>query len=923
MSKSTWERQVQWFEEWPAKGSPVVVLEGFSGVGKSWLARKLAAESKVPCAFVSVPQGSDSLDDLLLDIAGELQDAGINSMADRDDFNLYVGLEDAMRQQCLVIIDNLQELLGKDSRLPPSRFLETIQRIAGRPANQGRLLLVTDESMPEGRWRDNIPVRKLPAPPESVGVELLESILEAADRSHAIPLTQREEVVRWLGGNPRAMQVLVGCLADDSLEDLIKLEPELWDMRSKVAAPRLVQQLEERFLSRTISRLDSTSIIMLEMLSIYRRPFDRDAITRVVEIEGGQEEAKRTLISRFVLELNRNWYSLNPLARQIGLRRLRGTSKELAASDRAASHYARHFVAQRIIDPVTRAAEFVEARHHLIRSGRGDDFEAIARRYRSRLINTYGASSKVPDDRNKIEELIHLLAALLDEESLGYSELRYFLAKLLIARGKRGDDRVALAQIRLAVRDSQVPGVWILCMRLSAQVEGISAMRAVAKNAYLNTSDKSRLLIAYAESKMLGSGRQYKSAFAVVESELARYSKLEPAHVQLVQLAVGLLLRDERYSDAFEMSISSIRRCDPAMPLVNRIVESGIFPALARADSASIRSMEFAIPDSDNSEWMRILCRVLVLQCSDRWDDALEVGAPNAFRYPALQAATAFSALVTGDLPRAETLFHGSMMPANAATEWLGGVLALASGKTEVASSSFGRSIGRPLSGDELTDPNLWLKAWDRVPDAIEHYPAFYFPRLPAALTGLPIDLVRHETSGSALKVEVSAELRLPLSSTIQEVQDEVMETRGSEATSQPSLSIVFQNQISPNIGAIGVKGPQMNDTYNIGQAAAAGRNSRADHATFNQVWSPGDAQERERLLSELGRVRRHLSEMSDNSDIVEAVQSLESASRSIEEEDYSTASGYLARAGHWALGAATTIGAGVATAAIKAALGV
>lgn len=820
-----------WLAKWPTSGAPVSVLEGFSGVGKSFAVRGVLGSAEATSVFVSVPLGGSGGDDLLLELATELQAVGIPDMADSPDMNLRFGLEAAMRRKVLVVIDDFQYLLDPSSHLPPAGWLDLMRRIGDRPSNPGKLLLVTNESLPEGGWRDNVDVRRLIASVADDGVSILSSLLTASARSDAIALAQRPDVVRWLGGNPRAMQVLVGCLADDPLEDLIELERHAWEMKDDIISATLVRELETRFLDRTLHRLESSSLILVQYLACYRRPFSKDALERAAKATGAPEEAKKALTSRFLLEVHRNWYNLNPIARELALSQLRKSGEKTKAHSTAADHYTRHFTAKHVPGPLQHSKELVEARHHLLASSRGAEFAPIAARFRGILLTAYGRTITIPDRPEDVEELILLLAALLSEEDRGYAELRQFLARLLLARGRPGDDIVALGQTRLATRESPNPAVWTLHMALLARIEGVRPMRAAATQAYTRLSIGSRPLVFYAEAKMLGEAGMLPEAIEVVERGIASTpaSSYSPLH----QLGVGLLLRADRYPDAIELVVDSLGRISEsdAPQAYGRVLEAGLYPALARQDTETIHRLQQLIPWGESTQGWRMLCDNLSLQASDKFEAASAISLDGYARYTGLRAAKVFSLLVVGQKKTAEEVHYSVQVShQNPASEWLGGMLALSTKKGGIANSAFARCLGRPLTQEEKDDANLWIKIWDRIPAAVETYPAFFFPRLPKALTGLAADLVRHETSGSILKSDLVSQIVLAPTSGSQEDQP----SAGGEFLGQPRLVIV--NQVSPIFGAVNSGGGPVNGevTYNVGQAGAVGPNAAASSMTFS-----------------------------------------------------------------------------------------
>jgi len=319
-------------------------------------------------------------------VAGELEISGNSLMADTLDKDLLVQLDAALRQSCLVVIDDFAELLNSEIGLPPRTFIEFLIQLEKRPSATGRLLLVTDRRL---SLTDDLDLRtiRLGPPSEEDAIQLLGKMLQMRSRQNEIPPTRRLDVVRWLGCNPRAFQALVACLEAESLDELISAEQENWDLKNEVFSPTLIKELERRFRARTLSRLSPAGLLLTQFLSVYRRPFTVEGITRFTERIGDIDGARRELLDLFLLDHNGRWFFLNPVPRELALARLQADPNHtLDAHSLAADHYCRHFRAKGPINIAAHAVEFVEARYHLTLSGRIDEFTEVASRYRSHLL---------------------------------------------------------------------------------------------------------------------------------------------------------------------------------------------------------------------------------------------------------------------------------------------------------------------------------------------------------------------------------------------------------------------------------------------------------------------------------------------------------------------------------------------------------
>ncbi|MDY7089719.1 MAG: hypothetical protein SYR96_32020 [Actinomycetota bacterium] len=114
-----------------------------------------------------------------------------------------------------------------------------------------------------------------------------------------------------------------------------------------------------------------------------------------------------------------------------------------------------------------------------------------------------------------------------------------------------------------------------------------------------------------------------------------------------------------------------------------------------------------------------------------------------------------------------------------------------------------------------------------------------------------------------------------------------------------------------------------MSDTYNVGQAGAVGRGAEARDFELKQEWQNGSAGiDINSLVNELAQLRLHLRDHAQTPEQDESVAAVNRAQDSAAKGDGPGTLQHLRRAGKWALTGATTIGTGVAAAAIKSAMG-
>lgn len=903
-------------EEWCHAGSePVLVCQGFTGLGKSWAARELVNKSKVPSVLVTVPWDGCTMEDLLFMLAEELESIGQYTMMARPGCDLLASLEDQARNGCLIAIDNFQELFEPESLTPPATFLATLQRIGSR-GGQGRILLITNQSLRPGPWSDHLGTLTFLTPSVAEATETLSKHLDAHGVGDAVPLELRPEVAKWLGCNPRALQVLSVCLQFDPLEELIGLEQELWDTRNENLSPKLLAQLEARFMGRALIRLDTASVVLLQNLSVYRVPFTSDAIERQERYVGDLQGPKEKLVGNFLLELHRNWYSIHPLARQLGLTQLarHKRSRELAHR-MAADHYSRHFRAQTLRHHLAVGKSLVEARYHLLATNQDDEFASIAGRFRSQLLSAYsGTAPKLPQRPDQQNELLQTIAAALSDTDGGFAALRYILARLLVARGRSGDSIAALNQMREVVRSKERPDRWILYLRLLGAIEGPDAVISAAKAADSHFPNSAMEQIYAYAAKVATLNGDIVAATAFLSEGLANKSDSWGTYVH--QLLSGLLLRQARYIEAQTATLSALRSFDTDHKFYHRLIECALFPALARRDMVTIKEVRSIAVQAARPEWIT-LCASIAFQCSEDYQMAA-ITAETELDYPACVHQAAFGWLVAGDSEKASKLLNGTkLVRDNPAIDWLTGLVALRSSRGQLALMSLERSIDKSLSDEEALDPNLWLRIWDRVPIDVQVYPSFYFPRLPPSLTGLDHTLVRLASDATALTESVLASLNFE--TTLQSPGALVDEDREHSA-----VVVNINNVVSPSSSSAvnSYERYDMSDTYNVNQAGAVGREAQALNPVFNQVLGGDlDTIDLATLSAELRKLGSHLQGNATDENEKEATM-IELAAQSADQGDRAATRSNLARLSGWVVGAATAIGTSLAAAAIRSATG-
>jgi hypothetical protein len=116
-----------------------------------------------------------------------------------------------------------------------------------------------------------------------------------------------------------------------------------------------------------------------------------------------------------------------------------------------------------------------------------------------------------------------------------------------------------------------------------------------------------------------------------------------------------------------------------------------------------------------------------------------------------------------------------------------------------------------------------------------------------------------------------------------------------------------------------------MGDQYNVsGQAGAVGRQAHSHDMTFNQIWNQLEPSvDLAKLADELRKLREAMEQSASEPSHRMAAGAIAAAEECARQEDGPKVVEYLKTGGKWALGVAEKVGVGLATAALKAAIGV
>jgi hypothetical protein len=603
--------KVEWLQnEWIPSGPPVCVLSGFSGIGKSAVCHHVTDNIEIPHVFIPVSEDL-SFDDLILVLAGELEEAGLPQMANDIDGDMLNSLAKTQTTPQLIVIDDFDYLVDIKTGLPPARFVEFIAHLSPHAPSKLRVLLVVDRLVPESIWEmDQVTTTVLNAPSHDEACEWLTEILAREGLSSELSDAEKVGVAQWLGGNFSAMTSLVQCLRYESIQELVQLDPEGWELREQVVSQKLIKSLERKFLSKTIDRLDQNSKSLLDFLSVYRRPFRLDAIERLSSEVIDPKIVRDELVARFLLDRRKNWYSMNSIIRELCSKNINASSRRKAfAHNRAADHYVRHF---KNVNPdqslTNHAMEFIEARYHLWFADRIDEFEAVAGNFRRQIVRSLGGTPRLPRKKEERMQLLMMINGALAGQEGGYHLLRGILAKLLIERGSKDDDILALRHIRVAVQKSRAAhDIWQTYVQLTARIDGARAAESAARRGFavvhgvLCANMYESVLEAYRREDML------PDALRFLEEGLDSLDI--SGKVALSPVLGRLFTRVGRSTEAIERLVFIYQEAvgtDGNVPYW-RPMEQAIFIAHGHNDVAMLNHIENSILPSDFADSFRVL----------------------------------------------------------------------------------------------------------------------------------------------------------------------------------------------------------------------------------------------------------------------------------------------------------------------------
>lgn len=287
----------------------------------------------------------------------------------------------------------------------------------------------------------------------------------------------------------------------------------------------------------------------------------------------------------------------------------------------------------------------------------------------------------------------------------------------------------------------------------------------------------------------------------------------------------------------------------------------------------------------------------------------------NSCPYCVQLAQAVFCWLCCGEIAKATEAATIATLAENPAVSWLKALVAVSEGKGDLYAEEIRKCISSEPSPDVVVvNEHTWLRLWFEIPLTQTVYPGFYFTRLPSSLTGLDFD-IDHAEAGGLAPVEATwwNDIRLPRPRATMPSSD------GSKQSNSGMQSATIE--VSPTFI---MGGPMSGDsfTFNDSQVGAAGQGAQSTNSIFTQGNTGGIPSDFSGLTKELDLLREAMKKSGESAEADVAIGEIAGASVAARDGDEEALKSHLARAGKWALGIATSIGASLAVAALKAALG-
>ena len=616
--------------EWLPGGPPVAILQGFPGCGKSQLASAVAESAIRGLDPIEVQSDwNDPVLDLFVELALALEAKEIPQLMQEFDKGTHANLGKALleilrRKQILIVVDEFQRLLPKDTTTPPAPWAGIVEQLNNSPRPQGRLLIVSNRSIKTERWSENCQLEEVRGLPDQEAEALFSELLELRDLGATVPFERRRAIAHRLGGNPRALKTLVVGLRTESLDDLLSAAPDLLKPGDVVLDPRLVEDFEREILERALPKLEADLLKFMRWLSVHRRPFQKEALARFTGGRDTAEALRKQLFDRFLLERTVGGDIPHPLAREISVSRLRTDQGEwVQAHNLAANYHFRHFKARQLTGASTLTASYAELRHHLYEAGRISELHEASERLTQYALSQINLVTPVPANKESLEERIALLSAVPDDRRP--KVLEYHLARSLMKRRAPGDSERALIHARKATGRGMPKDTWLIRLDLEYTLHGIYTALPVLSQALRHVSPDEGASELYTRgAEMKAKANRLDDAIKLLEEGIGAIPA-DKNLFSLYQSCAEMMAKANRLDDAIELLEKGI--AVPGMTSLSPLYQS-CAEMMAKAnrldDAIKLLEKGIAVPGMTSLAPLYQSCAEMMAK-ANRLDDAIKL----------------------------------------------------------------------------------------------------------------------------------------------------------------------------------------------------------------------------------------------------------------------------------------------------------
>ncbi|WP_018683413.1 ATP-binding protein [Actinokineospora enzanensis] len=892
---------------WESGENRGLILTGESGTGKTrqvvWPLLNLVRRFKGIAISIDVPESPVDLEAHLFGKLEECDEAiGDPRLKEqiRDSRGFFAAVRTLLARKSIVVIDEFQR--GLDDKAHPFRFFaDKLQDLATRTPRGGCLLIVSNRKI-DPLWTEPFLTQRLDPPAEQDALKIALSQIAEDKRADVLPADRHAEVVNRLGRNPRALRLLSALLADDHLlEDLLG-PPE------PLTAPvdtELVRGVEHGLVAKAVQGMPDAARAALRNLSVLADWAEAGLVQAVTGIDAPVEsnDLTRQLFSRFLVE---SWtrgpqgrrvtqYQVHPAVREVDRVRLHDDEDAWKAAHlRAGAWFAKGLVVRNPGDHVHQARLAIALagiQRHYVLAGAQAEFAQVIQPVVADIERRFGTEYRhvVPESRMELDARIELLTAYFDT---GHENvhLRYHLARLFQVREDDGDLERGLTHAEKATEtlDSFYP--WMLRLKIAWAARGDTSPVDIADEAL----------------------RRVKHV--ADDSSDHRFSFF--THPAMCLVALGeTRTAVENLRQAFERKRVRGSNCF-------RLIEPAIPYCAVEADDQLLADLCRWLDKQPDLSLQADQAKIAFAMCQGRWDEAAKrakIARRSAPRYINFATYESIALLATGRAKEAHQLLIEARIPDSQrysrrsefreGKAWLASFAALEAGELETAHKWLTAYLGEYTADwSPVKMKARLLYEWDnRVGTMGEANPAYVAPVLPDAMTGC----------GDARRPQYGPPV-LPRRQVTEE----------ESPTVPPSLGVQINDSVvyigSKHKGAAVTNGGSKFTFQGEVKAGVIGDNATVASVSFDA--DETTAVDPVVLLKQLKQLRGEMVAKSATGEQKDALESVDEAIAAAEEGDAPRTERRLRAlgksAGTWAIGLATSIGAGVAVTVLKSTLG-